>query len=44
MMVVLESLDGLFGVGLNKTIKQYGAWILSHVLGNRQQEVKQIIS
>lgn len=36
---VLDNLGGLFSGGVDETIKQDGAGILSHVLGNRQQGV-----
>ena len=41
---ILDNLGGLFSGGVDETIKQDGAGILKHVLGNRQQGVEQILS
>jgi hypothetical protein len=41
---ILDNLGGLFGGGVDENVKQDGAGILSHVLGNRQQGVEQVIS
>lgn len=41
---ILDNLDGLFNGGVDEHIKQDGAGILSHVLGNKQQGVEQVIS
>lgn len=40
---ILDNLNGLFGGGVDDTIKNDGAKILAHVLGNKQQGVQQII-
>ncbi len=41
---ILDNLGGLFGGGVDDTVKQDGAGILGHVLGNRQQGVEKVIS
>ena len=40
---ILDNLGGLFGGGVDETVKQDGAGILSHILGNKQQGVEQVI-
>ena len=40
---ILDNLSGLFGGGVDDTLKNDGAKILGHVLGNKQQGVQQII-
>ncbi|WP_299665299.1 DUF937 domain-containing protein [uncultured Polaribacter sp.] len=40
---ILDNLGGLFGGGVDENVKQDGAGILSHILGNKQQGVQQII-
>jgi hypothetical protein len=40
---ILDNLGGLFGGGVDDSVKQDGANILSHVLGNKQQGVQQVI-
>ncbi|MCI2228130.1 DUF937 domain-containing protein [Polaribacter sp. MSW13] len=41
---ILDNLSGLFGGGVDDSVKQDGAGILSHILGNKQQGVEQVIS
>ena len=41
---ILDNLGGLFGGGVDESVKQEGAGILGHVLGNKQQSVEQVIS
>lgn len=41
---ILDNLGGLFGGGVDETVKQDGAGILGHILGNKQQGVEQVIS
>ena len=40
---ILDNLGGLFGGGVDETVKQDGAGILSHILGSKQQGVEQVI-
>lgn len=40
---ILDNLSGLFGGGVNENVKTDGTKILSHVLGNKQQGVEQVI-
>ena len=40
---ILDNLGGLFGGGVDETVKQDGAGILGHILGNKQQGVEQVI-
>ena len=40
---ILDNLSGLFGGGVDETVKQDGAGILGHILGNKQQGVEQVI-
>ena len=40
---ILDNLGGLFGGGVNDDVKNDGAKILGHVLGNRQQGVEKVI-
>lgn len=40
---ILDNLSGLFGGGVDDNVKNDGARILSHVLGNKQQGVEQVI-
>ena len=40
---ILDNLSGLFGGGVDDTLKNDGAKILGQVLGNKQQGVQQII-
>jgi hypothetical protein len=40
---ILDNLSGLFGGGVDEGVKTDGAKILSHVLGNKQQGVEQVI-
>jgi hypothetical protein len=40
---ILDNLNGLFGGGVDDNVKNDGAKILGHVLGNKQQGVEQII-
>lgn len=41
---ILDNLGGLFGGGVDESVKQDGAGILNHVLGAKQQGVEQVIS
>ena len=41
---ILDNLGGLFGGGVDETVKQDGGNILGHILGNKQQGVEQVIS
>ncbi len=41
---ILDNLGGLFGGGVEETVKQDGAGILGHILGQKQQGVEQVIS
>ena len=41
---ILDNLGGLFGGGVDESVKQDGAGILSHILGGKQQGVEQVIS
>ena len=41
---ILDNLGGLFGGGVDESVKQDGAGILGHILGNKQQGVEQVIS
>lgn len=41
---ILDNLGGLFGGGVDESVKQDGAGILGHILGNRQQGVEKVIS
>jgi hypothetical protein len=40
---ILDNLSGLFGGGVDENVKNDGAKILGHVLGNKQQGVEQVI-
>lgn len=40
---ILNNLSGLFGGGVDETIKQDGAGILGHILGKKQNGVEQVI-
>ncbi|APG66426.1 hypothetical protein LPB136_05550 [Tenacibaculum todarodis] len=40
---ILDNLGGLFGGGVDETVKQDGAGILGHILGNKQQGVEKVI-
>ncbi|MGY0427348.1 MAG: DUF937 domain-containing protein, partial [Polaribacter sp.] len=40
---ILDNLGSLFGGGVDESVKQDGAGILNHVLGNKQQGVEQVI-
>ena len=40
---ILDNLGGLFGGGVDETVKQDGAGILSHILVSKQQGVEQVI-
>jgi hypothetical protein len=40
---ILDNLGGLFGGGVDDNVKQDGAGILGHILGNKQQGVEQVI-
>jgi hypothetical protein len=40
---ILDNLGGLFGGGVDETVKKDGAGILGHILGNKQQGVEQVI-
>lgn len=40
---ILDNLGGLFGGGVDESVKQDGAGILKHVLGAKQQGVEQVI-
>jgi len=40
---ILDNLSGLFGGGVDDNVKNDGAKILGHVLGNKQQGVEKII-
>jgi hypothetical protein len=40
---ILDNLGGLFGGGVDDSVKQDGAGILSHILGAKQQGVEQVI-
>ena len=41
---ILDNLGGLFSGGVEESVKQDGAGILGHILGNKQQGVEQVIS
>jgi hypothetical protein len=41
---ILDNLSGLFGGGVADNVKNDGAKILGHVLGNKQQGVEQVIA
>lgn len=41
---ILKNLEGLFGRGLNKIMRQDRTGILSHIIENEQQNVEQIIN
>ena len=41
---ILDNLGGLFGGGVDENVKQDGVGILSHILGDKQQGVEQVIS
>jgi len=40
---ILDNLGGLFDGGVDESVKQDGAGILSHILGSKQQGVEQVI-
>ena len=40
---ILDNLGGLFGGGVDESVKQDGAGILGHILGNKQQGVEKVI-
>jgi hypothetical protein len=40
---ILDNLGGLFDGGVDESVKQEGAGILGHILGNKQQGVEQVI-
>ncbi|MCL7754117.1 DUF937 domain-containing protein [Polaribacter sp. Z022] len=40
---ILDNLGGLFGGGVDESVKQDGAGILGHILGSKQQGVEQVI-
>jgi hypothetical protein len=40
---ILDNLGGLFGGGVDESVKQEGAGILGHILGSKQQGVEQVI-
>lgn len=40
---ILDNLGGLFDGGVDDAVKQDGAGILGHILGNKQQGVEQVI-
>lgn len=40
---ILDNLGGLFGGGVDESVKQDGAGILGHILGGKQQGVEQVI-
>ncbi|WP_166387111.1 MULTISPECIES: DUF937 domain-containing protein [unclassified Polaribacter] len=40
---ILDNLGGLFNGGVDESVKQDGAGILGHILGNKQQGVEQVI-
>jgi len=40
---ILDNLGGLFGGGVDESVKQDGAGILGHILGSKQSGVEQII-
>jgi hypothetical protein len=40
---ILDNLGGLFGGGVEESVKQEGAGILGHILGGKQQGVEQVI-
>ena len=40
---ILDNLGGLFGGGVDDSVKQDGAGILGHILGGKQQGVEQVI-
>ena len=40
---ILDNLSGLFGGGVDESVKQDGAGILSHILGTKQSGVEQLI-
>lgn len=40
---ILDNLGGLFGGGVDESVKQDGAGILNHILGAKQQGVEQVI-
>ena len=41
---ILDNLGGLFNGGVDETVKEEGASILGHILGNKQQGVEQVLS
>ena len=41
---ILDNLGGLFGGGVDSSVKKDGAGILGHILGAKQQGVEQVIS
>lgn len=41
---ILDNLGGLFGGGVDSSVKQEGAGILGHILGAKQNGVEQVIS
>ena len=41
---ILDNLGGLFNGGVDETVKEEGAGILGHILGNKQQGVEQVLS
>tara|TARA_R110001592_G_scaffold266_3_gene1477 strand:+ start:6975 stop:7613 length:639 start_codon:yes stop_codon:yes gene_type:complete len=40
---ILDNLGSLFGDGVDEAVKQDGAGILSHILGNKQKGIEQVI-
>ena len=40
---ILDNLSGLFGGGVDESVKQDGAGILSHILGTKQSGVEELI-
>ena len=40
---ILDNLGGLFNGGVDESVKQDGAGILGHILGNKQQGVEKVI-
>ena len=40
---ILDNLGGLFGGGVDETVKQDGAGILGHILGSKQSGIEQVI-
>lgn len=41
---ILDNLGGLFGGGVDESVKKDGEGILGHILGSKQQGVEQVIS